>query len=213
MNRISRQRRIVILRDDHVGDPLGAIFFELSSEREDAVVDLIRNYLGPRVRIRKIELMAARVEVEVEVRGFSDEAERLAAAALDLEKKGAPRNALQLYREARELDPLNQVVCYALGSAEARLGHYDEALATLKRARESGPETADILHMLGSVALQLERTASAIIYLERAFELSPSHFGVRRALTELGLKPTPPPRSAAADPLAIPATSDLKLSR
>jgi tetratricopeptide (TPR) repeat protein len=213
VNRISQQRRVVILRDDHVGDPLGAIFFELSAEREDSVVGLIRNYLGPRVRVRKIELMATRVEVEVEVRGFSAEAERLAAAAHDLEKKGAPRNALQLYRAALELDPLNQAVGYALGSAEARLGHYDEALATLKRARETGPETADLLQTLGSVALKLERIASAIIYLERAFELSPSHFGVRRALTELGRKPKPSPRIQAADPLPIPPTSDRKQSQ
>jgi tetratricopeptide (TPR) repeat protein len=213
LSRITQQRRIIILRDDHVGDPLGAIFFELSSEREDWVIGLIRNYLGPRVRILKVELTAERVEVEVEVRAFSAEAERLAAAARDLEKKGAPRNALQLYREALELDPLNHMVWCGMGFVHARLGHDNEALATLKRARETGPEAAEVLHLLGNVALRLERTASAIIYLERAFELAPSHFGVRRALSELGRKPKPPARLAAPDPPPISATNDRKQSQ
>ncbi|MGH7838712.1 MAG: tetratricopeptide repeat protein [Candidatus Binataceae bacterium] len=212
MSRIAQLRRIVILRNDHIGEPLGAIFLEICDDSHDWVIDLIGAYLGPRVRILKVELMADRVEVEVEVRAFSAEAERLAATARDLEHKGAPRNALQLFREALELDPLNHAAHGGMGFIEARLGNCDKALAALKRARETGPESAELLYMLGRAALKLERTASAIIYLERAFELSPSHFGVRRALTELGRKPKLPARGVAPDPLAIAPAVDRKSS-
>ena len=103
----------------------------------------------------------------------------------------------RLFRQALELDPINQNAAVELGLLLAHLERHPEALAMLKRARETGPEDAALLYALGQTALQLERTASAIVYLERAYELSPGHFGVRRALTELGRKPKPAPRSAS----------------
>jgi tetratricopeptide (TPR) repeat protein len=196
MTRSMQSRRLVILRDDHIGDPLGAIFLDFSEEREDSILGLIGNYLGSRMRVLKVELTAERVIVECAVRAFPPESQRLAATARDLEGKGAPRNALSLYQQAIELDPLNQEACFGLGVLYARLGRHDEALATLKRARETGPESGELLYALGRVALTLERHASAIIYLERAFELAPTHFGVRRTLSELGRKPKVPPRGA-----------------
>jgi tetratricopeptide (TPR) repeat protein len=158
----------------------------------------VRSYLGRRVRVLKIELMAERAEVDVAVQALTEEAGRLVATARDLKCKGAPRNALELLRQALELDPLNQMAAVELGLLLAQFQRYPEALAMLKRARESGPEDTALLYALGQTALQLERTASAIVYLERAYELSPGHFGVRRALTELGRKPKPAPRSASA---------------
>jgi hypothetical protein len=52
--------------------------------------------------------------------------------------------------------------------------------------------------------MQANRIASAISYLERGFELDPSHFGVRRALGELGRKPKAPPRPMSHVPSSIP---------
>lgn len=208
MTRLAQTRRVVILRDDHIGDPLGAIFLDPSADREDWILGLIGNYLGPRVHILKVELMSDRVAVEFTVRAFSNESERLAAAARDLEQKGAPRNALSLYQQALELDPMNHEACRGVGMLFARLARHDEALAMLKRARETGPESVEVLYALGRVALALERHASAIIYLERAFEAAPGHFGVRRALTELGRKPKPVSRSPNAELRVTPEKID-----
>jgi tetratricopeptide (TPR) repeat protein len=199
MMRLTQKRVAVILRDDHIGDPLGAIFLNLDEDRDDWVIGLLGNYLGPRARILKVELMAERVVVEFAVQAFSAEAERLAATARDPEGKGAPRNALALFQQALELDPLNHAAWSGTGLLLARMGHHDEALAALKRARETGPESVEVLFALGRVAVALERRASAIIYLERAFELAPAHFGVRRALTELGRKPKPASRGTSAE--------------
>ena len=212
MKLLAQRRRITILRDDHIGDTLGAIFLEPSLDKEDWTIGLLRAYLGRRVRVLKVELMAARAEVDVTVQALTEEAGRLVATARDLKQKGAPRNALELFRQALELDPLNHTAAAELGLLFAELARYPEALGMLKRARETGPEDAGILYALGQTSLQLERTASAIIYLERAYDLAPGHFGVRRALTELGRKPKPVPRGSSAAGRPAPVASDGKHS-
>ena len=186
---IKYRRRMVLLRDDHIGDAVGAIFLDPSLENADAIIARLRDYLGKRVRVINAELTAERAEVEVEVRALAEEANRLAAAAADLSRKGGRRNAIALFRHALELDPFNRDACQGLGLLLADLNCYREALAMLKLARESGPETVELLHALGRVCMQADRTTSAISYLEKGFELDPSHFGVRRALGELGCKP------------------------
>jgi len=210
MKQLAQRRRLVILRDDHIGDTLGAIFLEPSIDKEDWTIGLLRNYLGRRVRVLKVELMAERAEVEVTVQALSEEAGRLVATARDLKHKGAPRNAFELFGQALELDPLNHAAAAELGLLLAELERYPEALAMLKRARETGPEDAAVLYALGQTSLQLERTASAIVYLERAFALFPAHFGVRRALTELGRKPKPAPRGSTTGSRPSDIVSDGK---
>src|SRR5579875_616488 len=182
---IRYRRRMVLLRDDHIGDSLGAIFLDPSAEKGDEIISRLRDYLGEGVRVIHAEVSSERIEVEVEVRALAEEANRLAAAANDLSRKGVKRNAIALNRQA----------LHGLGLLLADLKRHAEALAMLKLARESGPETADLLHALARVCMQAERTASAICYLEKGFELDPSHFGVRRALAELGRRPRPPHRT------------------
>jgi tetratricopeptide (TPR) repeat protein len=198
MKQLAQRRRLVILRDDHIGEPLGAIFLEPSIEKQDWTIGLLRHYLGRRVRVLKVDLMAQRAEVDVAVQALSEEADRLVTTARDLKHKGARRNALELLRQSLELDPLNHSAAAELGCLLLEFERYAEALAMLKRARESGPEDAGVLYALGQACLKLDRTASAISYLERAFALAPGHFGVRRALTELGRRPKPASRTSAA---------------
>jgi tetratricopeptide (TPR) repeat protein len=212
LTRIKYQRRMVLLRDDHIGDTVSAIFLDPSPENADAIIARLRDYLGERVRLINAELTADRVEVEVEVRAMAEEANRLAAAATDLSRKGVRRNAEALFRQALELDPLNRDARYGLGLLLADLSCYGEALAMLKLARESGPETVDLLYALGRVCMQADRTASAISYLEKGFELDPGHFGVRRALGELGRKPKLPPRLQSHGQSSIPAKPSVKKS-
>jgi tetratricopeptide (TPR) repeat protein len=212
LTRIKYQRRLVLLRDDHIGDAVGAIFLDPSAANADAIIARLREYLGKQVRVIRAELTADRAEVEVEVRALTDEASRLAAAAADLSRKGGRRSAHSLFRQALELDPLNRDACQGLGLLMADSKNYRDALAMLKLARESGPETVELLHALGRVCMQADRTANAISYLEKGFELDPSHFGVRRGLAELGRKPKPPARPQNQTPSSSPAKPNLKKS-
>jgi tetratricopeptide (TPR) repeat protein len=210
--RMKYRRRLVLWRDDHIGDTIGAIFLDPSPEKADDIIDRLRDYLGERVRVLNAELTAQRVEVEVEVRALAEEANRLAAAAGDLGRKGVRHNAIALFQEALELDPLNRDARQGLGLLLAEMKCYGEALAMLKLARETGPETVDLLHALGRVCIQAGRVTSAISYLERGFELDPSHFGVRRALGELGRKPKLAARPQNNVPPSIPVKPGVKKS-
>lgn len=189
--KVRQRKRLTILRDDHIGDPIGAMFLDCSPEYQDAILERLGDYLGRRVKILKLELAADRAEVEVEVRSMAEEAARLAATARDLARKGARRAAMSMLRDALELDPVNRNAALALGLLLAELEQSSEALKYLKLARECGTDDAELLYSLGRVSLSIDRTAAAIDYFERAFELDPGHFAVRRALTELGRKPKP----------------------
>ncbi|MGH7933289.1 MAG: tetratricopeptide repeat protein [Candidatus Binataceae bacterium] len=195
VRRIRQQRVLVILRDDHIGDPIGAIFLDPSAANEDSIMARLTEYLGARVRIVRAEIAADRAEVRVEIQAFVEEANRLAAVAADLRDKGARRNATALFQQVLELDPLNSRAATGLGMLLADREDYGAALTMLRRARETGGDTADLLHALGRACLKLERTASAIVYLESAFALDPANFGVRRTLNELGRKPKAPSRA------------------
>jgi tetratricopeptide (TPR) repeat protein len=208
VKRIRQRKRITIMRDDHIGDLLGAIFLDVSAQHEDAIMARLTEYLGQRVRIVKAEISSDRAEVDVEVKAWEEEANRLAATAKDLNQKGARRNAQSLYREALELDPLNVAAAAGLGTLLADSEKYTEALAVLKFACEAGAPSPPLLLALAQVCIRTERTASAIAYLERAFELEPSNFGVRRALTELGRKPKPSPRPSRSDLAKSPDSAD-----
>lgn len=200
VRRIKQRRRILILRDDHIGDALGMMFLDPAAENENSILERLCDYLGSRLRVVKAELTSERAEVEVELQALVDEAARLAATAHDLRRKGARRNALALFREALELDPLSRDAALGLGLMLADAEQYADALKMMKRARESGADDPNLLYEMGRVCAKLERTASAIIYLERAVELDPSHFGARRALSEMGRKPKPAQRSRSQSP-------------
>lgn len=200
MKRVRQQRRIRIMRDDHIGDQLGALFLDVTAQPEDSILARLGEYLGKRMRIVKAEISNDCAEVEVEVQVWEEEANRLAATAMDLLSKGLRRSAQALLREALELDPLNAAAGTGLGTLLADLEQYNEALPVLKLAREAGPESAALMLALGRVCIKTDRTASAITYLERAHELDPSNFAVRRALAELGRKPKPLPRPSRGDP-------------
>ena len=209
MKRVRQHRRIRIMRDDHIGDQLGALFLGVTEQQKDSILARLAAYLGKRVRIVKAEISNDCAEVEVEVQIWEEEANRLTAIANDLLQKGLRRNAQALFREALELDPLNAPAATGLGTLLADLEKYNEALSVLKLAREAGPESAALMLALGRVCIKTERTASAINYLERAYEIDPSNFAVRRALAELGRKPKPLVRPSRPD-LAKPAVAPEK---
>jgi len=199
MGRARQRRKLRILRDDHIGDLLGAIFFDIAPGHDQAILERIGEYLGGRVRIVMAELTADAAEVEIEMRALDAEANRLAAAADDLRLKGARRGAYALYREALELDPLNRAATYGLGVLLADREDFEAALRMFKLAREAGGDDAELLLAMGRACVRTERVASAINYFERAFELEPGNFAVRRALADLGRRPKVQARPAPAD--------------
>jgi tetratricopeptide (TPR) repeat protein len=181
--------RLLIQRDDHIGDSLGFIFLEAGSGDHDVIIERLREYFGPRVRILKAEVSAEKIEVEASVRRFTEEAAQLATMADALCRKGATRNAQALFKESLELDPLNVTALRGLGALLARREDWSGALRTLIRARESAGDDSELLYGLGRAAAAVGRKAAAAAYFERACELAPDNFAIRRALADLGRKP------------------------
>jgi len=180
---------IVIRREDHIGDGLGFIFLEASGGDHDAIIERLREYLGPRIKILKAVIGAERIEVEAGGRRFTEEAARLAEAAEALRRKGASRNAAAHFTEALALDPLNVMALRGLGALLAAREDHSGAFRMLCKAREAGGDRVDVLHDLGRVAAGMGRIATAIVYLERACELAPDNLAIRRTLADLGRKP------------------------
>ncbi len=198
VHRVWHRRTLVLRRGDHIGDPLGLIFLDDPETISDPVMEKLGEYFGPRVRVLKAEITHDAITVEVESRGWREESNRLAAAADDLHKKGARRNALQMYREALAIDPLNGAAMLGLGMALARSDKFSEALTALRRAREFfGKDDVEVLLAMARCAARLQRTATAIDYLETAYEVDPRNFMVRRALRALGREPA---RAAPVSP-------------
>ena len=191
--RVTRARgstaSVVIRREDHIGDSLGFIFLEDVGGNQDAILDRLRDYLGPRLRILKAEIGAERIEIEIGGRRFAEEAARMAEAAEGLRRKGASRNATAHFKEALALDPLNVMALRGLGALLAAREDYSGAFGMLCRAREAGGDSAQVLHELGCVTAGMGRIATAVVYLERACELAPDDLAIRRTLADLGRKP------------------------
>lgn len=190
-----RRKILVIARDDHIGEPIGAIFLE-PPDGQAGVTRMLREYLGGKATIVNVELEHDRVKVEVEASLFADESARLAAAAADLCRKGAPRNALAMFKQALELDPLSGASLYQMAGALMDLKQPREALVILRRAREILGDSVDLLRALARAAVALERISSAVGYLERALEIEPANRTVRRELLALGRRPPPTPITA-----------------
>ena len=186
------KKTLVIARDDHIGDRIGAIFLDLDGG-EAEVAERIREYLGGKIQILNVELKHDRAAVDVEMASFPDEAGRLGAAAADLARKGAPRNAIAMFNQALELDPFNGQTLSEMGLALLELKRPAEALSALRRAREVLGDDINLLRDLARVCVAMERVPTAVGYLERALELEPASRAIRRELLALGRRPPPIP--------------------
>ncbi len=184
-----RQRKtLVIWRDDHLADPLGALFLTAPEHLEEAIVEKLKHYLGFRVKLIRVTISGSGIEAEVESQGLHEESQRLVEAARGLRLKGMNRSAIATLKDALELDPLNGAAYRELGAALAPMGKGREAIAALVRARECLGDTAQLLIEIANACLAEERTSAAIAYLERAHEVEPRNFLARRALSALGRK-------------------------
>ena len=192
------RRSLVIRRIDHVGDPVGLAFLESPESNADALLERLREYLGDKLKLVKAEVSRGEITVEVEARGWTEEAARMAAAARDLYQKGGKRGAVSMYRDAIELDPLNAEAILRLGLALAEQGKFAQGFAALKRAREFGAAGVELLNAMGRCAAGLDRGANAVAYYEEALKIEPRNFIARRALRALGHKPGAPAKEPSA---------------
>jgi len=177
--------RLIIRRDDHVGDPIGIAWLASAETSGDVIIERLRDYLGPRVKVAKAEISRERIEVELECRGWPEEGSRLAAAARDLFNKGARKNALSMCREALELDPLNADAMATLGLILAAMARDREALDALKHAREFGAGGIEVMLAMMQCAQRLGRATAAAHYAEEALRLEPRNLTARRALKDI----------------------------
>ena len=186
-----RRATLAIRLEDHIGDPVGLAFLEEPEHEGDLILARLGAYLGPRMKILKAEISRGRIEVDVEARGWPEEGARLAGAAADLLRKGAPKAAIGLASEALALDPLSADALATLGRAQVARGQHAEALDALRRAREIGGEQLEVLLALAQATSALERMASATAYLQAAVAIDPQCFVARRALAQLGFEAAP----------------------
>lgn len=192
-----RQRRtLIIRREDHLEDEVGAIFFVPAVGNENSILQRLGDYFGPRVTLIRAEIEAKQITVEVRAQCFSEESARLATEARKLWSSGGRRAALAMIKDALALDALSQQAAAALGLLLLDSGAAGEALAAFKRARELGPESAEMLRHLARACLVLERKASAVAYLREAIEIAPRDFQTLRMLDQLGYRK---PRAETAE--------------
>jgi len=180
-----RRRSLTIRRDDHIGDSLGSAFLHTPESEGDAILARIGEYLGAQIKILKADFSAEQIDVDVEARGWPQEGARLAAAARDLHDKGARRNAIALYREALEIDPVNAQALLGLGQALAEQNHHAAALDALTRARELAGDSAELLTAMARAAARIDRRSAAQAYAEAALRLDPGSLPARRLLRQL----------------------------
>ena len=179
-SRNRRRQTITIRREDHIGDPIAVIW--LTDADEDSIIERLRDYLGPRIRIVKAELSRDKVEVEVDNRGWRDEASRLASAARDLFTKGVKRNSLAMCREALELDPLSSGAMTLQGTILAALGRDKDALEAFKQARELGSTGIEVTLAMMQCAINLDRLGAAAAYAHEVLSIEPRNLTARRGL-------------------------------
>ena len=173
---------LTIRREDHVGDPIAIAWLAPAETVSDTIIERLRDYLGPRVRIVKAEISRDVIEVEVETRGWTDEATRLARAARDLFQKGGKRNALSMCQEALAMDSLNADAMIAKGIILADLERDQEALDAFKHAREFGASGIEVMLAMMHCAVRLGRLGSAAQYAEEVLRLDPRNLEARRNL-------------------------------
>ena len=179
-----RRSVLVIRRDDHKRDALGSIF--LGAVREDqAVFDLVADYLGPSVKVLVVEMRPDYLRVEIEATAFVEESRNLVDIARSLVDKGRFRAAGEMFTEALHLDPLNPEALKS--DARVRFAQGDVAGAENRwiLGGELAGFDAETLRGLATVALEQGRRPTAMRYLEEALSADPGDRTAREMLDQM----------------------------
>lgn len=194
------RRTLTIRREDHIGGLLGLLFLDPDGESQEAVMERLRQYLGPRMRVTKARVERDAIRVEVELIAFLDEAVRMVEAAEGLRLRGAKRAARAAFAEALRLDPLNERALTGLSTLQSETQQHAEALRNLRRSREAGGDSVRLLEAMARACVALERVPTAVGYLQRALDMAPDSADLRSALKMLGYEPPTTHQASRVDP-------------
>lgn len=168
-----RRRAVVLRREDHKRDGLGAIFLGAVGS-DESLVELVSQYFGPSVKVLFVETHPDYLRTEIETTAFVEESRNLVAIGSELLEKGRTRAAGDMFAEALRLDPMNPE---ALKSEARRLlieGDLAGAESRWILAGELSGFDAETLRGLAAAALEQGRRPSAMRYLEEAISADPT---------------------------------------
>ena len=89
-------------------------------------------------------------------------------------RNSQPKEALQLFEHALQLDAHNHAAWVWRAMALTDMGRFNDALASYDRALEIEPDNTRVLNSKGALLTELGRAAEALACLNRALELSSS---------------------------------------
>jgi tetratricopeptide (TPR) repeat protein len=175
---------LVLRRDDHKHDSLGAVFLGVVSEARE-VRQYVERYLGPAFAVRQVDHEGPALRVAVECSRFPTESQNLTRIARSLVNNGRNRAAAASFREALKLDPMNTEALKGQAALYALAGEFPEAQDHWIRAGEIRGYDGEILRGLAVIALRTDRHGSAIQYLQDALVVNPNDDEAREMLEEL----------------------------
>jgi len=179
-----QQHQVILRREDHKRDALGAIFLGAVVD-EETIRGHVERYLGPPFQVRAVDLEGAALRVTVECSRFQAESQNLTRMARSFAERGRARAAADSFGEALKLDPLNAEALKGHAALHAAAGEVDDAEDKWIRAGEIRGYDGEILRGLAGVALRLNRTGSGIQYLEEALLVNPNDDEARSILEDL----------------------------
>ena len=175
---------LVLRRDDHKHDSLGAVFLGAVSDAREVRL-YVERYLGPAFAVRKIDHEGPALRVAVECSRFPTESQNLTRIARSLVNSGRNRSAAASFREALKLDPMNTEALKGHAALCALAGELSEAQDHWIRAGEIRGYDGEILRGLAIIALRADRHGSAIQYLQDALVVNPNDDEAKQMLEEL----------------------------
>jgi tetratricopeptide (TPR) repeat protein len=175
---------LILRRDDHKHDSLGAVFLGAVSEASE-VRQYVERYLGPAFLVRKVDHEGPALRVAVECSRFPTESLNLTRIARSLVNHGRNRAAVASFREALKLDPMNTEALKGQAALCALAGDLSEAQDHWIRAGEIRGYDGEILRGLAVIALRTDRHGSAIQYLQDALLVNPNDDEAKGMLEEL----------------------------
>jgi len=180
-----RQQHVLILRrDDHKRDALGAVFLGAVTDERDVRL-CVERYLGSAFLVRAVEMEGTALRVTVECSRFQMESHNLTRIAKSLVERGRQRSASESFAEALKLDPLNAEALKGQAALHALAGELIDAEEKWIRSGEIRGYDGEILRGLAGVALREDRRPTAMQYLEEALIVHPDDAEARAMLDEL----------------------------
>lgn len=179
-----KQHSLVIRRDDHKRDALGAVFLGVVTD-EAEICCYVQRYLGSSTIVRSIQLEPEVLRVVVEAPGFGAESQNLVRLGKSLFDRGRYRAARDMFAEALRLDPMSVEALKADAAVRFAQGECNEANELWVRAAEIGGYDGEVLRGLAAVALRENRRLSAMRYLEEALAVNPRDSEAEQLLAEL----------------------------